>query len=242
MTKKCYQIDKNMIAKKRYSRYNVREGRFCTNRKEKDMGIKQITDPDYRAYGRVLTGEIKVDALIEALNKKDAPADDVVYVPSVAEFESLSEAKEVQASFFGGVPMQIGYCNGTNNKLNAVEYHRSSEFGIASTDLILLLGKQQDISDDFTYETKNIEAFFVPAGTVYEMYATTLHYAPCSVDGKPFRNIVILPKETNWDVDFTMLGAKEDKLLTAKNKWLIAHKDANIEGAFNGLIGENTTI
>ncbi len=206
------------------------------------MGIKQITDSDYRAYGRVLTGAIKTDDLIAELNKKDAPADSVVYYPSIPEFEALSEAKDVQNSFFGGIPIQIGYCNGTNNKLNAVEYHRSSEFGIASTDLILLIGKQQDIKDDFTYETKNIEAFFVPAGTVYEMYATTLHYAPCSVDGKPFRNIVILPKGTNYDVDFKLSGAKEDKLLTATNKWLIAHTDAAIDGAFNGLIGENTTI
>ena len=34
----------------------------------------------------------------------------------------------------------------------------------------------------------------------------------------------------------------EDGLLTAKNKWLIAHEDAKIAGAFNGLKGENITI
>ena len=35
---------------------------------------------------------------------------------------------------------------------------------------------------------------------------------------------------------------KEDRLLTAVNKWLIAHEDAKIDGAFNGLVGENITI
>ena len=30
--------------------------------------------------------------------------------------------------------------------------------------------------------------------------------------------------------------------LTAVNKWLIAHEDAEIEGAVNGLKGENITI
>ena len=35
----------------------------------------------------------------------------------------------------------------------------------------------------------------------------------------------------------------EDGLMTAKNKWkLIAHEDAKIEGAFNGLKGENITL
>ena len=34
----------------------------------------------------------------------------------------------------------------------------------------------------------------------------------------------------------------EDKLLIAKNKWLIAHEEAGIEGAFIGIKGENITI
>ena len=34
----------------------------------------------------------------------------------------------------------------------------------------------------------------------------------------------------------------EDKLLTAKNKWLIGHEEAAIEGAFNGLKGETVGI
>ena len=34
----------------------------------------------------------------------------------------------------------------------------------------------------------------------------------------------------------------EDGLLTAKNKWLIAHEDAQIEGAFCGLQGENVEV
>ena len=34
----------------------------------------------------------------------------------------------------------------------------------------------------------------------------------------------------------------EDRLMTAKNKWLIAHEEAKIAGAFNGLKGENITL
>ena len=52
---------------------------------------------------------------------------------------------------------------------------------------------------------------------------------------------VVLPKGTNYPLDKTYTEG-EEKLLTAKNKWLIAHKDANIEGAVNGLIGENIDV
>lgn len=142
---------------------------------------------------------------------------------------------------YGGLPIQIGYCNGNNSLLNAVEYHRSSEVDIAVSDVILLLGKQEDIEADFTYDTSKIEAFHVPAGMAVELYATTLHYAPCTVEGDSFRCVIVLPKDTNTDIDFDLMDG-ESKLMTARNKWLIAHEDAKIEGAFNGLKGENISI
>ena len=203
--------------------------------------IYNITDKEYEAYGRVLTKDYQVDALIKEMEKTPAP-DHVIYIPSDDGLEGLDQAKVLQESFFGGLPIQVGYCNGTNHKLDACEYHRCSELGVAITDLILLLGKQQDVTLEHYYDTDNIQAFFVPAGTVYEMYATTLHYAPCSVEGKPFKNIVILPKGTNADLAKKPQGADEDPLLFAENKWLIAHEEAGIEGAFNGLKGLNISV
>ena len=44
------------------------------------------------------------------------------------------------------------------------------------------------------------------------------------------------------DLEVKPEGAKEDPLLVARNKWLIAHEDAKIEGAFNGLKGENISV
>lgn len=205
------------------------------------MKIYQITDHEYAPYGRVLTPDYNADALIQAMSKTPAP-ENVIYVPSDKELEALPEARRITDSFFGGMPVQIGYCNGTNHKLDACEYHRSSELGIAITDLILLIGRQQDVKADNTYDTSLIQAFFVPAGTVYEMYATTLHYAPCSVEGKPFKNIVILPKGTNEELADRGKEASEDALLFAVNKWLIAHEEAKIADAFHGLKGENITL
>lgn len=203
--------------------------------------IQNVTDASFKKYGRVLTGEYDVTELMAEMEKTNAP-EDVIYEPSVAELEALPIMKDFTDSLYGGLPIQIGYCNGHNHLLNAVEYHRSSEINVAVTDVILLIGKQEDINDDFTYDTSKIEAFLLPKGTVIECYATTLHYAPCGVDGKEFRCVVVLPKDTNLELEVKPEGAKEDKLLVARNKWLIAHEDAKIEGAFNGLVGENISI
>lgn len=210
------------------------------------MTIQSVHDDSFKAYGRVIAG-VDVSGLVEAMQETEAPEDAVVYYPSIDALEKLPVAKAVKNSFFGELDMQMGYCNGTNNKMNAVEYHRCSEFGVAASDLILLLGKQQDVevSEDggnFSYDSVKAEAFLVPKGTVYEMYATTLHYAPCSVEGKPFRNVVILPKGTNEDLTEERGSLPEDKLLTAKNKWLIAHEEAGIAGAYIGIKGENITV
>ena len=204
------------------------------------MKIQKVTDPAFRKYGQVLEG-YDFTGLIKEMKHTPVP-EDVIYVPSVEELEALDIMKDLQNKGYGGLPVQIGYCNGHNKKLNAVEYHRNSEINVAVTDLVLLIGHQQDIAPDHTYDTSKIEAFLVPAGTGIEVYATTLHYAPCHVNEGGFQCVVVLPKGTNTDLTFQTEKTGEDSLMTAKNKWLIAHEDAKIEGAFNGLKGENITI
>ena len=204
------------------------------------MKIQKVTDPAFRKYGQVLEG-YDFTGLIKEMKHTPVP-EDVIYVPSVEELEALDIMKDLQNKGYGGLPVQIGYCNGHNKKQNAVEYHRNSEINVAVTDLVLLIGHQQDIEPDHTYDTSKIEAFLVPAGTGIEVYATTLHYAPCHVNEGGFQCVVVLPKGTNTDLTFQTEKMGEDSLMTAKNKWLIAHEDAKIAGAFNGLKGENITI
>lgn len=204
------------------------------------MNIQKVTDQAFRKYGQVLEG-YDFTGIIKEMKHTPVP-EDVIYVPSAEELEALDIIKDLQNKGYGGLPIQIGYCNGHNKKLNALEYHRNSEINIAVTDLILLIGCQQDVEPDHTYDTSKVEAFLVPAGTGIEVYATTLHYAPCHVNEGGFQCVVVLPKGTNTDLTFPTAKTGEDKLMTAKNKWLIAHEDAKIEGAFNGLKGENIIL
>ena len=204
------------------------------------MKIKNVTDPEFRRYGRIVDG-YDFTEMIKVMEQTPLP-EEVIYVPSDNKLEKTEPAIDLKMRIFGELPIQIGYCNGHNSKLNALEYHRSSEVNVAVTDIILLLGSEQDIASDFTYETSKVEAFLVPAGTGIEIYGTTLHYAPCNVNENKFCTAVILPKGTNEDAPAPQNNTAEDKLLFAKNKWLIAHKDAKIQGAFEGLIGENLSV
>lgn len=205
------------------------------------MKIYKVTSEKFKQYGRVLN--LNTEKLMEAMESTPLP-DDVVYEPSIESLESLELAKQLQKEIYGELPIQVGYCNGHNVLLNALEYHRSSEINIAATDAILLIGRQQDITDDFTYDTSLVEGFLLPKGTAVEIYATTLHYAPCNASDEGFRVCVVLPKGTNAELEEShSKDAKqdgEDALLAAKNKWLIGHAEGGLpEGSHIGLIGEN---
>lgn len=206
------------------------------------MIINKVSDSKFKKYGRILEN-YDCSEIIEKMKNTPLP-NDVIYEPSIKELEELKIYKDLKYREFGELPIQIGYCNGNNYMLNAVEYHRSSEINIAVTDLILLIGSQQDISDDFSYDTSEIEAFLVPAGTIIEVYATTLHYAPCNSDENGFKCVVVLPRDTNFPLENDSKKYGEDRLLFAKNKWLIGHKDTDLggQGAFIGLIGENISL
>ena len=126
------------------------------------MEIKKVTDAAFRKYGKVVKN-VDFTALVEELEKTPCTAE-VVYEPSVPELEALPVYKELQDVTYGEMPIQIGFCNGNNYKLNALEYHRTSEIDVAASDLILLLGWQADVEEDYTYDTSKVEAFLLPKG------------------------------------------------------------------------------
>ena len=212
------------------------------------MKVKQVTDTSFRKYGKILT-DIDFSEIYNVLEEMDYP-EDVEYAASFGPLEEPEFRQKLSNTLYGELSVEIGYCSGHNKMLNALEYHRSSEANVAVTDIILLLGHQSDITEDFTYDTAQLEAFFVPAGTAVELYATTLHYVPIGTkeNDYAFKMGVVLPFGTNFPLGIT-LGAEaekeklpEEKLLFAKNKWLIAHEEGGEEGAFIGLTGKNISV
>lgn len=210
-----------------------------------NIPVLSVNDNSFRKYGRVVEGYDFSD-LIEYMDKHTlVPESGNVYYPYIKEMEEMDIFKKVQDGLYGGMEIQIGYCNGKNSTYNGFEYHKGSEINIAVTDFVLVLGHLWDIVGN-TYKVEDAKLFFVKKGTAIEMYETTLHLSPCKVFSDGFKDIVILPKGTNTPLESKSKSVnEEDKLLLLKNKWVIAHKDREPlikQGAYPGLIGENKEV
>ena len=208
------------------------------------MKIYSVYDPEFKAYGQIVTGmDDAVQQILSALATTPC-TDHVEYVPTDPVLQDLPAAKLVSDHCFGGMPAQLGWCNGHNTKLNCLEYHRDSEFNLGTEDFILLIARQEEIENGLL-DTAKVKAFCVPAGVMVEVYATTLHYAPCHCDaGKGFRVLVALPWLTNTDRPVFENKTPEDEILTARNKWLLAHPESTEakNGAKVGLTGINIDL
>ncbi len=208
------------------------------------MKIYSVNDPEFKEYGQIVKG-IDVAPILKALEESTPLPEAVEYVPEQPELQNLEVTKVIKDHVYGGMPIQMGYCNGHNTKLNCLEYHRDSEINLGTEDFILLLGKQGQIGDDGLFDTADTKAFLCPKGVMVEVFATSLHYAPCSAkNGQGFKVLIVLPSGTNTEKpDFTPVN-HEDTLLTARNKWLLAHPESSeaAGGAVIGLKGVNIDI
>ena len=207
------------------------------------MKIYSVNDKEFAPYGKVLGGYDTAE-LRAAMRTVAMPDGGVNYEPYIDVLEKCAIFGDLSARAYGGMPIELGMCWGYNTKLNCLEYHRDSEINIGDNDFILLVAKEDDIIDG-VLDTAKVKAFKAPAGVAVEVYATTLHYAPChTVAADGFRVAIVLPRGTNTAKPEYVSGNEEDKWLTACNKWLLAHAEASEakDGAYVGLTGENIDI
>ncbi|HJO93543.1 MAG TPA: DUF4867 family protein [Victivallales bacterium] len=209
------------------------------------LNIKSIDDKSFNKYGRVIEGYEFEQVLDFMNNKSKMPEAGNVYEACITEMESCEVADKLSKNFYGDMPIQVGYCNGQNTSLNGLEYHKCSEINYAVTDFILILGQRQAINKN-SFDSNNTEIFFIPEGTALELYQTTLHFAPCKTENYGFKCLVILTKGTNSPlVNKREIIDSEDELLFMKNKWLIAHPEAERlvnNGAYVGIKGNNIKL
>ena len=200
-----------------------------------DKTIYSVKDNEFSIYGRLIRNYNPED-LIDLVNSKINLSKEIVYEPSVLKVYENHVSKSIEQDVFGEIEIQIGYCAGINNQMNAMEYHKSSEVIIAITDIILMLGKYSDIENN-AYQSGKMQLFYMKKGDIVELYSGVLHYCPIQTDEYPFRAIIILPKGTNTE--------PASKKLYAKNKWLFAHKESaeyNNQGISGEIHGNNVKI
>lgn len=223
-----------------------------------DVEILSVESPEFASFGQILKGYPVEEMLSYMEENTPIPETGNIYIPSDEKMEAMDGAKKIQDTVYGGMPIQVGYCNGRNSTYNGFEYHKGSEINIAVNDFMLVLGHSYEIENN-TYHIEQAKVFFVPKGTAIEMYQTTLHLSPLKVTDEGFRDVVILPKGTNTPLSDeekatrdAMVkkaeageGDAEARLLLQRNKWVIAHPDREPlmkQGALGGVIGENKEL
>lgn len=226
-----------------------------------DVKVYSVFDEEFKKFGRVHPGHDLSELITYMEENTTIPDEGNVYVPSEEPMELTHIARTIKSVIYGGMPIQIGYCNGRNSTYNGFEYHKCSEINIAVTDMMLVLGLSTDIKN-YHYNNDDATVFFVPKGTMIEMYQTTLHLSPIKVCDEGFKDVVVLAEGTNTplspkekrerDTIMNNIANRniEDKdeettLLLARNKWVISHPDRKPlidQGAYPGIIGENKEL
>lgn len=204
-----------------------------------NIPLYHVSETEFLPYGKVIKN-YDVNEIMNVASKIEMPESGSCYELSLPQLESCKLTEKLQNECFGEMEIQVGYCWGYNDSMNALEYHKSSEINIAVTPMVLLLGLVTDIANN-EYSSENVKAFFVDAGEMVEIYGTTLHFCPCQVNKEGFCSIVVLPKGTNAPLSKEVKGS----LLYRKNKWLICHDENKTlidRGVYPGIHGENIRL
>lgn len=207
--------------------------------------ILDVRDPSFATYGKLLP-YVKTPEMKRYLYEQTEMPESEFYEPCSPELMAMEEAKQFTRFVYGETACQVGYYNGYPTKLNALEYHKCSETLVEFEPCVLIVGHIWDIHED-QVKAEELKLFYVPAGLCVELYATTLHFAPCMATDRGVRQVVCQTAHTNTPLPHPECTDDngENRYLYQRNKWVLAHPDA--AAAFDhrvvfGITGENISI
>ena len=211
------------------------------------LRMHHVADPEFAAFGRVVTAYDFTAWLKYLDSETEVPAEGNVYVASEPGLEALAPYDLIRDTVYGGLDIQAGYCNGLATRLNGLEYHKSPEFFVTRTELVLLLAPYRAMRE-FALDVAHVRAFYFPAGTAAELFGSTLHFAPSRLSDEGFKSVIVLLRGTNTDpppVAGRCAADPEARLLFRKHKWLLAHPNNPVlaaRGAIAAITGDNLEV
>ncbi|MFT8459320.1 MAG: DUF4867 family protein [Liquorilactobacillus ghanensis] len=201
--------------------------------------IEQINVENFKIYGNLLQNYDLKEVQNFFANQVSYGEGGNSYNPSNPVLEKMSAIQQIGADVYAGMEFSAGECTGQAQSFSAVEYHQGSEVNIMLTDVVMVLGKRSQIKDGLFNAAADAKLFFIPAGTVIEMYSDTLHYSPIKVEETGFKAVVMVLKGTNQALP---VGFKSpNRWIVKKNKFQAAHavrKDKLAAGSVEGVAGK----
>lgn len=209
--------------------------------KNPDKVIQDINDVNFTRFGNVLNVEKnKVDEIIKYVDEELLrPEVGSEYIVNIEDMHAFPIMNKIKHDIYGEMDIECGICHGHNDTLMGLEFHQGSEVNIAVSDFILAIARKEQMKNQKIYN-EQLSLFYVPKGSVIELYDKTLHYCPFSSENEGFSCVVVLLDKTNTAIDY-----QPNDMLVKRNKWFVAHEDnkAKIEaGNVIGLLGEALKI
>lgn len=187
----------------------------------KHYEILDISDSEFDNYGKLLEGYDLKKIKDFAERNISIPEKGSYYIPSNAELETFDIIANIKNDIYAGLPIQVGESAGHTSSFSAFEFHQGSEVLLTLSDIILVLGERKQIKNGVFNAEKQAKLFYVPAGSMIELYSTTLHYSPCQVYDIGFKTIIILIKGTNKPLEENFTS--QNKLVVKQNKFQAVH-------------------
>ena len=167
--------------------------------KNPGLAIHTVDEPLFRRYARLV--ESPVFAEVAAyIDRTTTVPERNTYVADVPELHT-PETDAALSAFYGGLVPQIGWCNGPNFSMNGSEYHKGPELTIAITDCLMWWMLPEDLVDFDHVDSSKAEVFYIPQGCAFLLKPEILHLAPCKVDSRGYKTVIILPMGTNRPID-----------------------------------------
>ncbi|NGP45708.1 DUF4867 family protein [Bacillaceae bacterium SIJ1] len=190
-----------------------------------DTPIHAVTSEEFAPFGEVLS-DFPVQMCRDWLSSLKIPDQGNLYVASVEEWEEGLGKTMLEDQYFGGMPIQIGYCNGRNETVNGLEYHQGDELMFVERDCVLYVMDRRAWDPEQSIQADQLSFFYLPADTAVRLYSTTMHLSPCTVLSSGYKTLIVLLAGTNTPL--SQSHRYSDPFLFQKNKWLVAHEDHDV--------------
>jgi len=201
-----------------------------------------VDDPKFDGYGK-LHWDVDPTEFVTAMQESfdGTMSDTAVYEPVVDELQDHPFVSQIQDLVYGGEPVQVGWVYGLNNSLDQLEYNGVPVTLIPANDMVMFLGAKDKLnSTDWTYATKDTQAFFIPDHAIVELLPDTFRSLPIpAISEEGYLVAVITPAGVG--LEDASPGEGIDQALVSNDRWIFAFAD-NPSGYFAGLTGSNTSI
>lgn len=201
--------------------------------------ILSATDSVFNDYG-VIYPDYDLSEINQVMNQVKTPDEGSKYLISIDSLEKTDTIKQIRNDVFAGMPIEAGATIGHTDDFTAFEYHQSSELNIMLDDVIMVLGKRQTLERQGSIDpNREAKMFYVPKGSVVELFNDTLHYAPIQVAKSGYKVIVVVVKGTNEVLPDSF--KKKNPRVVKQGKFQVVHacrKDKIAQGYQVALIGD----